>query len=93
MALEKKEQSALKRKLVKFVTPLFEEVEIPEPVEENKPTSKKKRESKPKTIEDVRKEFDSHGVPQSVIDEWKLEHLEELYAEILEYLNKTTIQG
>ena len=57
MALEKKEQSALKRKLVKFVTPLFEEVEIPEPVEENKPTSKKKKESKPKTIEDVRKEL------------------------------------
>lgn len=39
--------------------------------------------------EDVRKEFDSYGVPQNVIDEWKLEHLEELYAEILEYLNKT----
>lgn len=38
---------------------------------------------------DVRKEFDSYGVPQNVIDEWKLEHLEELYAEILEYLNKT----
>ena len=37
--------------------------------------------------EDVRKEFDSHGVPQSVIDEWELEYLEELYDEIVDYLN------
>jgi sortase A len=33
MALEKKEQSALKRKLVKFVTPLLEDVEIAEIIE------------------------------------------------------------
>ena len=58
MALEKKEQSALKRKLVKFVTPLFEDVEVAEPVqEETKKTSKKKKEVKPKTVEDVKKDL------------------------------------
>lgn len=54
MALEKKEISALKRKLVKFVTPLFEDVEILEGIEQPK---KKKREEKPKTTEDIKKEL------------------------------------
>ena len=39
MALDKKEESAIKRKLVKFVSPLMEDVHIEEPTELPKTSS------------------------------------------------------
>lgn len=90
MALEKKEQSALKRKLVKFVTPLFEDVEIAEPIqEETKKTSKKKKEVKPKTVEDVKKDL-KEKVVLSLLD--KILYYESIGKDIDYAFNKVVSQ-